>query len=341
MRDYFPDGPALVMQWMSGGTLEAMMSRQTIAPARAVEIACAVLSALAEAHRHEILHRDVKPANVLFDGAGVTRLSDFGVAHLGDLSATATAGVIGTLAYMSPEQRRGEPATVESDVYGVGAMLFEMLTGELVANEAEKKRLPSGTHRDLDARHDKLVLSMLAEDPKDRPRDAVDARRELMSLKWPTTVEPAAPIAHREEVGDEDENATRLRTSDDGSAVDTWTGRALERMVIDEKTHNAASLFARAGHPSLQTIFRVDRSAGEIWLEALIPLRSEIEPNSRADLTRALETLRVIGGADVSLDLSPARALVAVRASGEPVIRLASWLAARAVGPATTNQSID
>ncbi|MEO7113528.1 MAG: serine/threonine-protein kinase, partial [Polyangiaceae bacterium] len=325
MRDYFPDGPALVMEWMSGGTLEGMMARQTITPARAVEIACAVLSALAEAHRLEILHRDVKPANVLFDGAGVTRLGDFGVAHLGDLSATATAGVIGTLAYMSPEQRRGEPAMVESDVYGVGAMLFEMLTGNSAGVEIEKRRLPSGAHRDLGARHDQLVLTMLDEDPKNRPGGAVDARRALMTLKWPTTVEPAAPITRTDETNDSDENATRLRIEDDGGAVDTWTARAIERIALDEKTHAASSLFARAGHPSLQTILRVDRSTNEIWLEAVTSLRSEIEPNSRGNLASALESLREIGGANIQLD-SSTLAIAAQRANGEPVIRLSAWL---------------
>ncbi|MCG4699686.1 serine/threonine protein kinase, partial [Anaerobutyricum soehngenii] len=80
------------------GTLEDMLKKEPIAPARAVEIALAVLSALGEAHRVGVLHCDVKPANVLFDDAGVTRLGDFGAAHLGDLSATATAGLIGTLA---------------------------------------------------------------------------------------------------------------------------------------------------------------------------------------------------------------------------------------------------
>jgi serine/threonine-protein kinase len=325
MRDYFPDGPALVMEWMSGGTLESMMTRQTIAPARAVEIACAVLSALAEAHRLEILHRDVKPANVLFDGAGVTRLGDFGVAHLGDLSATATAGVIGTLAYMSPEQRRGEPATVESDVYGVGAMLFEMLTGNVPGVEIEKRRLPSGAHRDLGARHDSLVLSMLDDDPKNRPGGAIDARRALMALKWPTTVEPAAPIARNDETTDGDENVSRLRVENDGGSVDTWTARPIERIALDEKTRAASSLFARAGHSSLQTIFRIDRASNEIWLEAVVPLRSEIEPNSRADLARALESLREIGGASIQLDAST-MTLVAARANGEPVIRLSEYL---------------
>jgi len=121
--DYVPEGPALVLAWMSRGTLEHMLAAEPLAPSRAVEIAQAVLAALAEAHRLGVIHRDIKPANVLFDAAGVTRLGDFGVAHLSDLSATATAGVIGTLGYMSPEQREGRPASVRSDLYGVGALL--------------------------------------------------------------------------------------------------------------------------------------------------------------------------------------------------------------------------
>src|SRR6185436_2948721 len=132
-----------------------------------------------EAHRVGVLHRDVKPANVLFDSAGVTRLGDFGVAHLGDLSATATAGVIGTLGYMSPEQREGRPATIQSDLYGVGAILWEMLTGQRPvadlsssgpASVAPRMR-PSAAHRYLDTRHDGVVIALMADAPEMRPED--------------------------------------------------------------------------------------------------------------------------------------------------------------------------
>ena len=125
-----PDG--LILGFSDpGGTLERMLTTTgALAPARAVEIASGMLAALGEAHRLGILHRDVKPANVLFDEAGGARLSDFGVAHLGDVSTTATAGVFGTLAYMSPEQREGRPATARSDVFAAGTMLREMLTGD-------------------------------------------------------------------------------------------------------------------------------------------------------------------------------------------------------------------
>ena len=76
-----PEGPAIVLAWMDGGTLERCFRRGPLAPARAVEIAASILSALGDAHRLGILHRDVKPSNVLFDEAGGARLSDFGSPH--------------------------------------------------------------------------------------------------------------------------------------------------------------------------------------------------------------------------------------------------------------------
>ena len=109
---------------MSGGSLASLLAREAFAPSRAVEIACAVLTALGEAHRLGILHRDVKPSNVLFDAVGAPKLADFGAAHLGDLSSTVTAGAIGTISYMSPEQRLGRKASVASDLYSVGALLY-------------------------------------------------------------------------------------------------------------------------------------------------------------------------------------------------------------------------
>jgi serine/threonine-protein kinase len=269
LRDYVPEGPAIALAWMSGGTLEKMMAERPLSPARAVEIACAVLSALGEAHRLGVLHRDVKPANVLFDDAGVARLSDFGVAHLGDLSATATAGVIGTLAYMSPEQREGRPASIRSDVYGVGAMLLEMLTGERPTPPQPPRTLPSGAHRDLDRRHDAAVLRMVSEDPEGRPVDAFAARRILTSLAWPNVVVPAAPKPLRTQApSDRPPAAGRVVVSPDGRTVDTWIGRAIERVPLDDATLARARAFARAGHAALQTVLRVDRDSAEIWLDA-------------------------------------------------------------------------
>lgn len=281
LRDYLPEGPALVLAWMKGGTLEDMLKKEPIAPARAVEIALAVLSALGEAHRVGVLHRDVKPANVLFDDAGVTRLGDFGAAHLGDLSATATAGLIGTLAYMSPEQREGRPATVKSDLFGVGAILWEMLTGERPSLEDEApssvtqppassgfRARPSGVHRDLDVRHDAVVLRLLSIAPEGRPEDAFAARRELSALKWPSTIERTAlkkasivPRAPASSPG-----SSRLEIRADGLLRDVYTQRPVECVPLDDVVLARAKILARFDHPLLQPVLRVDREGGTLWL---------------------------------------------------------------------------
>ena len=200
LRDLVSEGPAIVLAWMTGDTLERLLSATgPLAPARAVEIASSVLSALGDAHRLGILHRDVKPSNVLFDHAGGARLSDFGVAHLGDVSTTATAGIFGTLAYMSPEQREGRAATVRSDIFAVGVMLREMLTGEPPSPAPGNERRPSSVHGELSPDHDALVDRMTAVDPDARPRDAFEARRELATLAWPVAVDSRAAGGARSE----------------------------------------------------------------------------------------------------------------------------------------------
>ncbi len=303
LRDYFPDGPALVLGWMSGGTLETMIEARSIAPARAIEIACAVLSALGEAHRLGVLHRDIKPANVLFDAAGVARLGDFGVAHLGDLSATATAGLIGTLAYMSPEQREGRPATVRSDLYGVGAILFEMLTGERLATDGTTKVRPSGVHRDLAAKHDAVVLALVAQDPADRPADAFVARRSLTALPWPSTLEPAAPRP-LDAPPSQRPPAERLETSPTEPDLDRWTGRAVERVPVTPQSLARAGAFARAGHVALQTVLRVNTESREIWLAHPLGrvLDRPLKPAEIATLREAIEALHAAGAVHGKVD---------------------------------------
>jgi len=288
LRGFIPDGPAMVLAWMNGGTLDTMM-QSPLAPARSVEIAEAVLRALGEAHRLGVLHRDVKPANVLFDDAGVTHLSDFGVAHLSDLSVTATAAVIGTLAYMSPEQREGKAATIQSDIYGVGAILFEMLTGERLVVGEDPKTRPSGVHRDLDSRHDTVVMQLLAPSPADRPADTFTARKALSALVWPKDVEHAA-IRPRAQPASERPSAARLSSPTYGESVDTWTGRAIERVALTPQSLTRAAAFARAGHRALQLVLRVDREDQSVWLEGA-PSKPVDRPLMRREVDVLLEAL--------------------------------------------------
>lgn len=308
LRDYVAEGPALVLAWMSGGTLEGRIAKEPVTPARAVEIARAVLGALGEAHRLGIIHRDVKPANVLFDDAGVTRLGDFGVAHLGDLSATATAGVIGTLGYMSPEQREGRPATVRSDVYGVAAILWEMLTGEKpqVGTDETLRVRPSAVHRDLDARHDALVLRMLAREADERPEDAFVARNLLGALPWPDTIERTAIASAGEGSPKSVRPATSrlVRAEEDGVWRDVLLERNVVLLPLDARTLARASAFARAGHRALQTVLRVDRETGAIWLSrpAGTPLAGKLRESQVRTLREGLDRLHAAGESHGAID---------------------------------------
>ncbi len=131
-----PDGthvPYIVMEYVEGKTLrEIMREGRKILPERALEITADVLSALDYSHRAGIVHRDIKPANVMLTPTGRVKVMDFGIARaIADASSTmtATAAVVGTAQYLSPEQARGEQVDARSDIYSTGCLLFELLTG--------------------------------------------------------------------------------------------------------------------------------------------------------------------------------------------------------------------
>ncbi len=305
LRDYVPEGPAIVLAWMPGGTLERVLATTgALAPARAVEIASGILAALGEAHRLGILHRDVKPANVLFDDAGGARLSDFGVAHLGDVSTTATAGVFGTLAYMSPEQREGRPATARSDVFAAGTILREMLTGERPMPGRTPRARPSDAHGELDARHDAIVARLAAVDPAERPVDAFEARSALLALPWPAALDTVAKRLGAERQPSARPQAGRLQLGLDGTVLDTWTGRRIERVPSSPQALARARAFARADNLALQSVLRVDHEDGVIWLEAARgrPLDRALAASERSLLESALEALHAVGTAHGNVD---------------------------------------
>ncbi|MEO7328146.1 MAG: serine/threonine-protein kinase [Minicystis sp.] len=320
LRAYHPEGPAIVLAWMPGGSLVDRLRQSTegMAPARAAEIVSAVLAALGEAHRLGILHRDVKPANVLFDDVGAARLSDFGAAHLGDLSSTATAGAIGTFAYMSPEQRLGRPASLASDLYGTGALLAELLTGEAAVPVTDRLAvLPSACHPDLTEAHDAIVARFLQEDPKKRPADAFEARRLLLSLPWPERIwkrEKRRSIRPPSDHPGGPDRARLTATLDiaDGRDLsflhhDTWLDRDVLIHPLDEPTLTRARAFARAGHPTLPAVLRIDQEANEIWIapprgRSLADHSRGLSPGQVARLREALELLHAVEGAHGQVD---------------------------------------
>jgi serine/threonine protein kinase len=191
------DGPTrfIVMEFVPGKSLaDILKEERPLEPARAADIAAQVADALSAAHAAGIIHRDIKPGNIMVEPNGSVKVLDFGIARAVDgHSLTQTATVLGTSAYMSPEQALGQPVDARSDIYSLGCVLYEMLTGQppfvadvaaavmhqhvRVAPKPAIERNPA-----IPAALNTLVMQMLAKQPKDRPQTAADVRDRLVAV---------------------------------------------------------------------------------------------------------------------------------------------------------------
>jgi eukaryotic-like serine/threonine-protein kinase len=299
---------AVVSAWMEGGSLEERLS-QPMAPCRAVEIASTLLRALGDAHRFGVLHLAIKPTNVLFDSVGTARLTDFGTVWLVDVSATAGADA---LAYASPEAREGRPLAASSDLFAVGVVLHEMLTGERPSVARGLRARPSERHSGLNAEHDALIARWTAEDPDRRPASAHDALDDLSKLRWPSSVDSRWMRSPAPRYSNDAVAAGRFEpvSSEAGTFIDAWCGRAVERMALTDRVLARARSFALAdadtpGGP-LQAVLRVDLEGGAIWLAAVrgSPLGRPLAAAERARLQQALDALHEHGIAHGHVDAS-------------------------------------
>ncbi|HET9299184.1 MAG TPA: serine/threonine-protein kinase, partial [Candidatus Polarisedimenticolaceae bacterium] len=173
--------PFLSMEYVDGEDLATLLRRiGRLPPVKAVEIARQLCAGLAAAHEKGVLHRDLKPANVMVDGHGRARITDFGLAVGGD---DAPGGFAGTPAYMAPERLAGGPATVRSDVYELGLVLYELFTGKRPF-EAERPASRPLTHpsthtSDMDPAAERAILRCLELQPEKRPRSVAEVALAL------------------------------------------------------------------------------------------------------------------------------------------------------------------
>jgi eukaryotic-like serine/threonine-protein kinase len=185
--------PYMVLEHLPGGTLEdRLRSGKPLPDETTSHIAAGIAAGLAHAHARGVIHRDLKPANVLFDDEGRPKLADFGIARLaaGEGTLTEAGTVLGTAAYISPEQAMGEPASAASDVYSFGVILYRMLTGRLPFESADPMDLVvkhrdeppppiTSLRRDAPGRLESTAMASLAKNPADRPRDGSALLAEL------------------------------------------------------------------------------------------------------------------------------------------------------------------
>jgi len=187
--------PYIVMEYVDGDTLRDVLKQEgPLPPRRAMEIVADVCAALDFSHRHGIVHRDVKPANIMLNRAGAVKVMDFGIARAvsdGQATMTATSAVIGTAQYLSPEQARGESVDARSDVYATGCVLYELLTGQppftgdspvaiAYQHVREAPRPPSEVQPGLPTELDAIVLKALNKNPLNRYQTAAEMRSDLV-----------------------------------------------------------------------------------------------------------------------------------------------------------------
>jgi serine/threonine-protein kinase len=337
-----------VLEHMAGGTLaERLSSAGPLSPAAARRLALDLLAALATAHERGIIHRDIKPANVFFDAAGNAKLGDFGAAHLIDFGQTQTGGLVGTVAYMAPEQITGSAIGAAADVYALGITLFEALTGrcpflgpDIVAQHLAEPAPDLLTIRpELSPAHQQVIARALSKEPSARFASA-DEMAEAVR-EWPTEISGGSLAAAAEDQAtappSEGSAVTAQTAADQEAAAGLEVGRTpaarliirrderVGRLVLVEEREeplDAAGVervraLAAAGGPFVQRVLALSedrRSTTYEVIEGPLVAWDELPDSDKALLAPVRDALIKGGVAE------PDRA---VRTAGGPVLLIA------------------
>ena len=229
------------MEYIEGRTLKELVVTRGPCPVPvAISYTRQILAALRYAHKNGIIHRDIKPHNVLVDREGRVKVADFGIARAGTSEMTEAGSIVGTAQYLSPEQARGAPVDESSDLYSTGIVLYELLTGTVPFTgetpvEIAMKHLsqtpepPSARRPEIPHDLDLVVLRALAKEPADRYRSAGELDRDLEL------------VARGEAVGTETETAATMVLAGAGAMDATAATRVAAPLPRRQEGHTAAT----------------------------------------------------------------------------------------------------
>lgn len=234
--------PFIIMEYVEGRLLSELIAEGPLAPAEAVRVAVQVLTALEYSHRAGVVHRDVKPGNIMVTAAGQVKVMDFGIARaIADTAATVaqTSLIVGTAQYFSPEQARGESVDARTDLYSTGVVLFEMLTGRppfrgdtpvAVAYQhvSETPVPPSAHNARVSPALDAVVLRALAKDRFERFQTAAEFRHDVEAAG-------AGQVPQRRPAEQHDFNSTLFGVNPNATATSDAAIRQLA-LTADERT---------------------------------------------------------------------------------------------------------